>query len=734
MIGTEIANYRILEKLGEGGMGVVYKGVDIALDRPVAIKVLSDALANNPELVERFRAEARAQANLNHTNLATLYTFVIQNGSACMVMEFVDGETFENMILRRGPIPALEAVPLFKQAMLGIGFAHRAGIVHRDIKPANLMVNRMGIVKVMDFGIAKVMGARGMTKTGTQMGTGWYMSPEQVLNKAVDIRSDIYSLGVTLYQMLSAHVPFEGASEFEIMSGHLQTPPPLPTRFYPYIPKGLENAVLKALEKNPDNRFQTVEEFGAALEHPDDFAFAPATAAPDRPVQNWVPVSPPTTATVPMDRTATMIAMPAGGIPQTPAPVAQTPPPVQKPASPLLATRQSKILAGGGALAAVLLVGWFTLRGPSPAPAPSLPSQTTPHANTPTPLEQQLSSPAPAAAQMSTTTTQALKVDSFLSDSSAVTAGQRVHLSWSVSGASEVTITPGIGTVKAQGGVDVPLAKTTEFVLTAKDEGGQTITRSARVAVSQVKAEPPPAQVASRVPTEVPAPKSTPAAIQPPVPPVPPPPSRIVPSVEFNAVPDTIPAGGAAMLRWNLTNAQSATLQPSLGVLRQAVGQVYVRPTETTIYTLTAVSKDGSSATSTVTVQVQQPAQPVRPVQQVQPGRPVQPPVQPGAVVGLMVHDHGATFGQNNVWNRCWGQMQVLGDHLQYRVIGTTDGRRDDFDVPLNQVQEAAANRLPIRTQPAFHVTIGGQHFNFVPQGTSVAQAISVLHQRLQGR
>src|SRR5450755_2541781 len=259
MIGTEIASYRILEKLGEGGMGVVYNGVDTALDRPVAIKVLNSTLVNNPELVERFRAEARAQANLNHTNLATLYSFVIHEGNACMVMEFIDGETFEDLILRRGPIPALESIPLFKQAMLGIGYAHRAGIVHRDIKPANLMVNRFGIVKVMDFGIAKVMGARGMTKTGTQMGTGWYMSPEQVLNKPVDIRSDIYSLGVTLYQMLTAHVPFEGTSEFEIMSGHIQTPPPLPTQFYPYIPKGVENAVLKALSKNPNDRFQTVE-------------------------------------------------------------------------------------------------------------------------------------------------------------------------------------------------------------------------------------------------------------------------------------------------------------------------------------------------------------------------------------------------------------------------------------------------------------------------------------------
>src|SRR6266404_123211 len=297
MTGTDIGSYRILDKLGEGGMGVVYKAVDTSLDRTVAIKVLSTELARNPELVARFRNEARAQANLNHTNLATLYAFLVQDGTAAMVMEFVDGETFEQIVMRRGPIPAVEAIPLFKQALLGIGYAHRAGIIHRDIKPSNLMVNRMGIVKVMDFGIAKVMGTRGMTKTGTQMGTGWYMSPEQVLNKPVDIRSDVYSLGVTLYQMVSAHVPFEADSDFQIMSDHVHTAPPLPTKFYPYIPKGIENAILKALEKNPDARFQTVEEFGSALERPDDFVAVAAAVHAPPPIP--IPVAPSTPPSIP---------------------------------------------------------------------------------------------------------------------------------------------------------------------------------------------------------------------------------------------------------------------------------------------------------------------------------------------------------------------------------------------------------------------------------------------------
>jgi serine/threonine protein kinase len=281
MIGTEIGSYRILEKLGQGGMGVVYKAVDTGLDRMVAMKVLNPDLSKNPDLVERFRAEARAQANLNHTNLATLYAFMVHQGTAIMVMEFVEGETFAQIIRRRGPIPEVEAVPLFKQALLGIGYAHRSGIIHRDIKPSNLMLNKNGLVKVMDFGIAKVLGAQSMTRTGAQLGTLAYMSPEQIQNRNVDIRSDIYELGITLYEMLSGHLPFESDSEFQIMQDQVYTAPPPPSKYYPYINKGIEKVILKSLEKNSDLRFQTVEQFGAALEHPDSLVFTPSVSASD---------------------------------------------------------------------------------------------------------------------------------------------------------------------------------------------------------------------------------------------------------------------------------------------------------------------------------------------------------------------------------------------------------------------------------------------------------------------
>jgi eukaryotic-like serine/threonine-protein kinase len=276
MVGTEIGNYRILEKLGEGGMGTVYKAVDIHLDSPVALKALNIDLKGDPELEQRFRAEIKALGRLRHPNVVTLQTLLIEQGRPWMVMEFIEGETFEQMVKRRGPIPSDEAIPLFRQALAGVGYGHGVGIVHRDIKPANIIVNREGVVKVMDFGIAKILSARGVAKAGTRTGAPAYMAPEQFLNRAVDFRSDVYSLGVTLYEMLTAKVPFSADNDYQIMADHVNTPAPPLTHFFAYVPKVAEQAVLKALEKNPDARYQTAEEFAAALGSPQG---VPAAAA-----------------------------------------------------------------------------------------------------------------------------------------------------------------------------------------------------------------------------------------------------------------------------------------------------------------------------------------------------------------------------------------------------------------------------------------------------------------------
>jgi serine/threonine protein kinase len=266
MIGREIGIYRITDRLGQGGMGVVFKAVDINLDRVVAIKLLNSDVAEMPELVQRFHSEARVQATLSHPNLTTLFAFLLWEGRPVMVMEFIEGETFQSMIARRGPIPASVTIPMFRQALQGVGAAHHRGIVHRDIKPANIMLNRDGLVKVMDFGIAKVLGDTSTTRTNMQMGTSWYMSPEQIMTNSVDARSDIYSLGVTLYEMLAGQLPFQGDSDYAVQMAHLERTPEPPTVHYPHIPPHIVAATMRSLAKKPEERFASVEEFVAALE------------------------------------------------------------------------------------------------------------------------------------------------------------------------------------------------------------------------------------------------------------------------------------------------------------------------------------------------------------------------------------------------------------------------------------------------------------------------------------
>lgn len=280
MIGREIGSYRIIEKIGEGGMGVVYKGIDSGLDRLVAIKVLIPELAQNPELIDRFRSEAKAQANLHHTNIAALYAFLQLEGQCLIVMEFLEGETFEDLVLRQGKLPWKGAVSLTRQALQGLGFAHGMGIVHRDIKPSNLMLTSSGTVKVMDFGIAKALGSTKKTRTGLQMGTLHYMSPEQIRGRSVDARSDIYSLGVTLYQMLSGDLPFQADSDFDLMNAHINTPPPVLTNLHADVPKSIEDCVLKAMSKEARDRYQSADDFGASLEQASTSAAElPSTAA-----------------------------------------------------------------------------------------------------------------------------------------------------------------------------------------------------------------------------------------------------------------------------------------------------------------------------------------------------------------------------------------------------------------------------------------------------------------------
>jgi len=272
MIGRVVGNYRIEALLGQGGMGAVYRAHDTLLDRTVALKALRADAATDPRSVDRFRMEARTLARLLHPNIATLHTLVrepaasdAEHDAYYMVMEYCEGETIEAILRRKDRLTPAEALPLFTQALDGLEHAHRHGIVHRDIKPANLIRLPDGTVKVMDFGIARLLGSSRMTQTHHTIGTAAYMAPEQIRSQDVDARADVYALGVLLYELLTGRVPFKSGNFFEVMQAHLQTPPPPPRQFAPDLPETLEAVILRTLAKKPEDRFSSVVALRAAL-------------------------------------------------------------------------------------------------------------------------------------------------------------------------------------------------------------------------------------------------------------------------------------------------------------------------------------------------------------------------------------------------------------------------------------------------------------------------------------
>ena len=256
--------YRISRKLGAGGMADVYLAEDEELGRRVAIKILNDRHANDDQFVERFRREAKNAAGLSHPNIVSIYDRGEAEGTYYIAMEYLDGRSLKEMLVARGPMPIADAIAFTRQILNALRFAHKKGVVHRDIKPHNVMVDGDGRLKVTDFGIARA-GASQMTEAGAIVGTAQYLSPEQARGAAVDQRSDLYSIGVVLYEMLTGKVPFTGDTPVEIAMKHLSDAPRPPSTIRPEIPPDLDMIVLRALAKNPDDRFQTADEMDAEL-------------------------------------------------------------------------------------------------------------------------------------------------------------------------------------------------------------------------------------------------------------------------------------------------------------------------------------------------------------------------------------------------------------------------------------------------------------------------------------
>ena len=266
LIGTLFdGRYQVVRKLGSGGMANVYLAEDQELGRRVAIKILNDRHAGDEQFVERFRREAKNAAALSHPNIVSIYDRGEAEGTYYIAMEYLDGRSLKELIVQRGPAPVTVSVEYARQILSALRFAHRHGIVHRDIKPHNVLVDAEGRVKVTDFGIARA-GTSQMTEAGSIVGTAQYLSPEQAKGTDVDQRSDLYSLGIVLYELLTGTLPFNGDTPVEIAMKHLSTVPEPPSARRPEVPRELDLIVTRALAKDPADRYQSAEEMDADLE------------------------------------------------------------------------------------------------------------------------------------------------------------------------------------------------------------------------------------------------------------------------------------------------------------------------------------------------------------------------------------------------------------------------------------------------------------------------------------
>src|SRR6202795_3700333 len=268
-----IGDYQILDELGSGGMGRVWRVRNVITDRIEAMKVLLPDLAGRQELAARFQREIKLMASLNHPNIAALRTAFTADNQLYMVMEYVEGATVAEK-LEHGAIAVPDALNYIRQVLDAVSYAHKQNVIHRDIKPANMMLTPQGVIKLMDFGIARGGEDRSLTMTGTTMGSLSYMSPEQVKGEPTDTRSDLYSVGVSLYEMVTGRRPFVATSDYSIMAAHVKEAPKPPAELHPGLPAALNEIILMSIAKDPALRFQTADAFRNAL------GSVPVTASP----------------------------------------------------------------------------------------------------------------------------------------------------------------------------------------------------------------------------------------------------------------------------------------------------------------------------------------------------------------------------------------------------------------------------------------------------------------------
>ena len=373
-IGESIGDYQIVGVLGAGGMGKVYKVKNLISDRIDALKILLPNLADDPELADRFIREIKVLASLNHPNIAGLRTAFRLENQLLMVMEYVEGTTLDERT-KAGPIPVADAINYITQALSALGYAHKRGVIHRDIKPANMMLTPDNVIKLMDFGIAKTKSDKKLTQTGTTMGSLFYMSAEQVQGNELDGRSDLYSIGVSLYEMVTGSRPFQGKSDFDIMVAQLQQVPQAPIQMMPDLPKALNDIIMISLEKDPAKRFQTAEAFSAALGSITNSLHATPIQASGGITQGG---HPPPIGSAPVSSTGTQV---FGSVPP-----AFGAPPVQGSVTGMLGTQTAPVPPAGGFLNAANTPTVLAPHPSDPAPPtmpPPVPSHGVPQAQKP---------------------------------------------------------------------------------------------------------------------------------------------------------------------------------------------------------------------------------------------------------------------------------------------------------------------------------------------------------------
>ncbi len=260
--------YQLQDPIGRGGMATIYRGLDLHMDRVVAIKVLRDVYSSDPKFVKRFELEAKAASALQHPNIVQVYDYGLTDGNYFIVMELVEGTDLRRYLRSRGVLDVDRAVIIAHDVALGLGAAHRRNIVHRDVKPQNILVGRRGAIKLTDFGIASVykdMNAERLTTTGMTLGTVQYYAPEQAQGEIVTPAADVYALGIVMYEMLTGRPPFDGDTPVAVAMQHIQDPPTPPSQLNPNIPQPLEEIILRCLEKEPQMRFRDGSQLARAL-------------------------------------------------------------------------------------------------------------------------------------------------------------------------------------------------------------------------------------------------------------------------------------------------------------------------------------------------------------------------------------------------------------------------------------------------------------------------------------